>query len=170
MKKRGVSKGSLIIVSILIIFFLFGWYSNTYYNKVSIRLQEMPYGISEGEKNSPKDWIRDKQIMVYNNMVVLNISNVEWASYTDTNSMDPVLDETTNGLEIKPEKEEDITKGDIIVYKPGWADGLLVHRVLDVDKDEQGTYYTVKGDNSEIADPEKVRFNQVTGVVIGVLY
>lgn len=47
---------------------------------------------------------------------------------------------------------------------------LLVHRILAVSKDEQGTYYTVKGDNSEIADPEKIRFNQVTGVVIGVLY
>lgn len=130
----------------------------------------MPYGFFNSEKNSPKDRIKDGEILVYNSMVVLNVSNVEWSKYTNTNSMDPLLDETANGLEIKPETEEDITVGDVIVYKPSWDAGLIVHRVISIEEDEQGKYYIVKGDNSETADSEKVRFNQIVGVLVGVLY
>lgn len=155
-----------VILLILVIFFLFGWYSNNHYQKMFGELKEGDYG----EKDSPIDRIGDNQILVYDGMVVLNVSGVEWAKYTDTNSMDPLLDDTANGLEIRPETEEDIGVGDVIVYEPKWTQGLLAHRVISIGEDEQGTYYTVKGDNSESADPEKVRFNQISGVLVGVLY
>lgn len=155
-----------IVLLIIIIFFLFGWYSNYKYTRTFGELKYASYG----EKDSPIDRIDDKQILVYNGMVVLNVSGVEWAKYTDTNSMDPLLDDTANGLEIKPKSEGDIVVGDVIVYEPKWTQGLLAHRVISIGHDEQGTYYTVKGDNSESADPEKVRFNQISGVLVGVLY
>ena len=60
--------------------------------------------------------------------------------------------------------------GDVIVYEPSWDSGLIVHRVISIEEDEQGRYYVVKGDNSEIVDPEKVRFSQIVGVLVGVLY
>lgn len=155
----------IIVLLIIIIFFLFGWYSSNYYKTV---FDETKSGY--GEKPSPIDRIMDKQILVYNSMVVLNVSGVEWTKYTDTNSMDPLLDDTANGLEIRPETEKDITIGDVIVYEPTWTHGLLTHRIISIGEDEQGTYYIVKGDNSEAADPEKVRFNQISGVLVGVLY
>lgn len=170
MKKRGSSWKSLIVLFVIVGFFLFGWYSNTYYSRVSTELKAKPYGLLNSEKYSPKDRIKDKQLIVYDSMVVLNVSNVEWSQYTDTNSMDPVLDETANGLTIKPETEEDISIGDVVSYSPSWTQGILPHRVIDIGKDEHGRYYIVKGDNSEIADPEKVRFDQIEGVLIGVIY
>lgn len=169
MKKRGGSWNYIILV-VIISFFLFGWFSNNYYKKISLELKERPYGFFNSEKSSPKDRIKDREILVYNSMVVLNVSNVEWSKYANTNSMDPLLDETANGLEIKPETEEDIEVGDVIVYEPSWDSGLIVHRVISIEEDEQGRYYVVKGDNSEIVDPEKVRFSQIVGVLVGVLY
>jgi len=165
-KKRGVILRKSIVLLILIIFFLFGWYSNHKYTRTFGELK----GIGYGEKDSPANRISDDQILVYNSMVILNISGVEWAKYTDTKSMDPLLDDTVNGLEVRPESEEDIVVGDVIVYQPKWTQGLLAHRVISKGQDEQGTYYTVKGDNSKDADPEKVRFNQIQGVLVGVLY
>lgn len=152
-----------IVLLVLIVFFLFGWFSNNYYKTI---LNNEDYG----EKDSPGNRILDEQILVYNSMVVLNVSGAEWAKYDNTNSMDPLLDETANGLEVKPETEKDITVGDVIVYEPTWTHGLLAHRVISIEEDEQGVYYAVKGDNSEVADPEKVRFNQISGVLVGVLY
>ncbi len=170
MKKRGGSWKSLIFLVLVAGFFLFGWFSNNYYKKVSIELKERPYGFSSSEKYSPKDRIKSNQIIVYDSMVVLNISNIEWSEYEDTNSMDPLLDKHSNGLEVKPEKEEDITVGDVIVYKPKWASGFVIHRVVSINEDEQGRYYIVKGDNSDTVDPEKVRFDQVAGILVGIIY
>ncbi|MBU4502137.1 MAG: hypothetical protein KKA79_06070 [Nanoarchaeota archaeon] len=170
MKKRGMSRGNLIFLAVIVGFFLFGWYSNNYYYKLSADLSSSPYGLWNTEKYSPKGRIKDNQLLVYDSMVVLNVSKVEWSKYTDTNSMDPVLDETSNGLTIRPETEEDISVGDIISYSPSWTEGILPHRVVDIGEDEEGRYYIVKGDNSRTADPEKVRFNQIEGILIGVIY
>ncbi len=51
------------------------------------------------ELNSPSDWIKEKQIKVYPNQVVINVNNPFWASFTNTNSMDPFIDETSNAIE-----------------------------------------------------------------------
>ncbi len=165
-KKRGINLKKIAVLLIIIVFFLFGWYSNNHYKKMFDESNTSFYD----EKQSPMNRILDKQILVYNSMVVLNVSGVEWAKYTDTNSMDPLLGKDANGLELKPENENDITVGDIVVYEPKWTYGLLAHRVISIEKDEQGIYYTIKGDNSDTADPEKVRFNQISGVLVGVLY
>ena len=169
MKKRGNWK-KLIGVFVITCFFLFGWYANVYYKKSAIELNWGINNFSSSEKPLPLDRVKDGQILVYDSMVVLNISNVEWSKYDNTNSMNPLLDETSNGLEIKPETEDDIIVGDIIIYRPNWTIGLIIHRVISIEEDRQGKYYVVKGDNSQISDPEKVRFSQVEGVLLGILY
>ena len=44
------------------------------------------------ERASPSDWIKESQIAVYSNRVVLDIKDAVWAVFTDTNSMDPFFD------------------------------------------------------------------------------
>src|SRR3989338_9962450 len=77
------------------------------------------------EQHAPGDWIKEDQISVYNDRVILELQNPFWASFTDTNSMDPYLDETSNAVEIKPSHPDEIKIGDIIAYKASY--GVLVH-------------------------------------------
>ena len=121
------------------------------------------------EKNSPGDHIKENQIKVYNNKVELDIQNAIWSRFTDTNSMDPFLDSGSNGIEIIPSDVSEIKIGDIISYASAEG-GIVVHRVIEINEDEQGTYFIVKGDNNRIQDDEKVRFNQIKGILVGIIY
>ncbi len=117
---------------------------------------------------APADRVTPDQIKVYPNQIVLNVKGASWASFTPTHSMNPVLDEHTNALEVKPQSPLDIHLGDIIAYTSN--DGVIIHRVIEINSDAQGTYYIVKGDNNDIADPLKVRFTDIQGVVVAVIY
>ena len=124
--------------------------------------------IKAAEKLSPSDTIKEDQIKVYSDEVVINVSGAEWSEYTDTNSMDPVIDSGANGIVIKPKSESDLKIGDIVSYQQGID--LVVHRIVGIGSDELGTFYTMKGDNNSSSDPEKVRFNQVRYKTIAIIY
>ena len=131
--------------------------------------QQIPAALLGGqEQPSPTDWVSEKQIKVYPDRVILDVPHALWAGFTNTNSMDPLLDEQSNALEIKPDSGEQIQVGDVIAYKTNL--GVIIHRVIEKNLDSEGIYYTVKGDNSTFADPVKVRFADVQGVVVAVIY
>lgn len=122
------------------------------------------------ERPSPSDWISDKQVEVYSDRIILDIKDAQWAVFTNTNSMDPVIDEHASAIEIEPETEVDIEVGDIVSYKSDYADGTIIHRVVYKGKDEQGTYFVMKGDNNPTNDPGKVRFDQIKRVLVAIIY
>ena len=122
------------------------------------------------EKPSPFDRIKDSDIEVFNNKIVIDIKNSNWRKFIDSNSMDPLIDEGATTIEIKPKNEEEIKTGDIISYNVDEADYALVHRVMEIGNDEEGIYFITKGDNYYKEDSEKVRFSQVEGIVVGILY
>jgi hypothetical protein len=98
------------------------------------------------------------------------MENVQWASFTDTNSMDPVFDAGSNALEIVPKSSEDVHEGDIVSYKSTLIDGAIIHRVIETGEDEDGWYARMQGDNLDQEDPEKVRFDQIQRVVVAIIY
>jgi len=122
------------------------------------------------ERASPHDFITEKQIKVYKDRVVIMIDNPEWAAFTDTNSMDPVLDAESNAIEIVPRSTRDIHVGDIVSYKSRYADGTILHRVVEIGEDKDGWYCRMKGDNISKIDPEKIRFKQIQRVVVAIIY
>ncbi len=131
------------------------------------------YALSESdfitkERDSPSDWIKQDQIQVFNDKVILNIENSNWLYFADTNSMDPFLDVGSNAIQITPESPESIAVGDIITYYSG--DDLIIHRVVEKNEDDVGFYFTAQGDNNSFTDPVKVRFEDVNGVVVAVIY
>ena len=117
---------------------------------------------------SPSDWVTEEQIKVYKDSVVLDIKDATWAKFTDTNSMDPFFDEKSNAIEILPKHPEDIKVGDVISFRSSY--GTVIHRVIEVGEDSLGLYYLTKGDNNSYPDPFKVRFSDVRGVVVAVVY
>ena len=120
------------------------------------------------EKNSPADHIKENQIKVYGDRIELDVKNAIWSKFTDTNSMDPFLDDGSNGIEIIPSNESQIKIGDIISYESN--DGVIVHRVIAIGNDEEGKHFIVKGDNNPVQDPNKVRFSQIKGILVGIIY
>ena len=119
------------------------------------------------DKPSPADWVQEKDILIYNDRVVILVPNATLSSYAFSKSMDPLLDGTANGIEIKPNSPEDIHVGDIIAYEKDG--GLIVHRVIETGIDEQGWFCVTKGDNALQSDG-KVRFNQIYAITIMIIY
>lgn len=123
---------------------------------------------ADNERYSPNDRIRESQIHVYKDKIIIDLKDASWSSFVDTNSMDPVFDYGTNGFEVMPDTSDDIRIGDIISYE--YEDTIIAHRVVDIGEDKQGIYFITKGDNNIIKDPDKVRFWQVKGVLVGLIY
>ena len=122
------------------------------------------------EKQSPADRIKDSDINVFANSVRIDIKNAKWRTYIDSNSMDPLIDEGTTTIEIKPKNANEIKVGDIIAFNAEGYDYAFVHRVVEIGNDENGIYFVTKGDNYYKEDSDKVRFEDVEGVVVGILY
>lgn len=153
--------------------FLTGFLANFVYSNIENFDVENPLSLSlftPKEVNSPFNHIKQDQIHVYEDRIVIDIQGASWAEFTDTNSMDPVIDADANSIEITPVSTADIHVGDIISYKPENFNGYLIHRVIDINEDNDGWYAIVKGDNLKNPDPEKVRFEQISGVLVGVIY
>lgn len=159
-----ISRWSTVSLFILVMFIL----SVTV---LSLTNRQIPASLfAASEKSSPHDWVKEEQIKVYPDKIVLEIPNALWAGFTDTNSMDPFLDAEANAIEIKPQNHDSIQVGDVIAYTSKYGVGTIVHRVVQKGQDAEGTYYLVRGDNTTISDPFKVRYDQVEGVVVAVIY
>lgn len=148
----------VVILCLYGVFFLLGMYSSDYLNDMD----------KIGEKDSPQDWITQDKILVYENKVVINETNLSWASYSNTNSMDPVLDENANGLYKKINSEEELKVGDIISYVYG--NSTIVHRIIFIGQDNFGWYCITKGDNNAKQDPEKIRPYDINSVLVAIIY
>ncbi len=175
----GIFRGHWIVYMTIILAITAGWSGHSIYMDMKGNNLQTPqsflesvqslWSISAAELISPQDHIAEDAIRVYDDRVVLLIDNPLWSSFTDTNSMDPLLDEGANGIEIVPKSEEDIHLGDVISYKTEMGD-VVIHRVIEMNADNDGIYYVVKGDNNPLADLEKVRFSQIQGILVAVVY
>ena len=152
----------------LTIVFLLGVVSAYLIPQLAVATFEIP--LVAPERLSPSDYVKEDQIKVYDNRVVINVKGVKWSSFADTNSMDPIIDKGANALQIVPKNADDIEVGDIVSYKHQSSKTLIIHRVIVKDQDEKGVYFILKGDNNKVADPGKVRFDQIKKVLIGVIY
>jgi hypothetical protein len=117
---------------------------------------------------SPYDHIKEEQIKVFEDRIIIDVQGAEWANFADTNSMDPFLDQGSNALQLVPTSTDDIHVGDIVSYKRG--NSRIIHRVVFIGEDEEGTYYILKGDNNPTSDPGKVRFEQIDRVLFAIIY
>lgn len=117
---------------------------------------------------SPTDRVSEEDILVTDSYIRINVSNASWASFTDTNSMIPTLDIGSNSIEIDPKSEDDIFVGDIISFRYGNI--TIVHRIIEIKNDSEGKYFVTKGDNNIYPDPVNVRFPDIGGVVIAIIY
>ncbi len=122
------------------------------------------------EKHSPQDRILEEQILVFDDRVIINLDGATWATYADTNSMDPIFDSGANGIELPAQSPEDLQVGDVVSFVDPLGRGLVVHRIIAIGEDAEGWFARTRGDNNITSDPYKVRFDQIHGVLVGILY
>lgn len=147
----------MLLLGLVTVSFMMGWWTADLYHV-----------LVENEIHNPKDRIAEDQITVYNNSFIINTNlTLQWASYEDTNSMDPTIDKGVNGIEAIPNNQKDLQVGDIISYR--YKEMLITHRIIETGYDELGWYCITKGDNNPFLD-EKVRWNQVQAVLIAIIY
>ncbi len=129
---------------------------------------EIPFASASPEQLSPTDRVSEDQVLIFPDYILINIKNAKWASFADTNSMDPLIDKGANALQVIPQTPTEIQVGDVISYQH--EGDRIIHRVVYIGEDEQGWYCIVKGDNNKVSDPGKVRFDKIDRVLFGVLY
>ena len=120
------------------------------------------------ERDSPGDYIKEYQIHIYPDKVVIDVPNAILASFADTNSMDPVLDAGHNAIHVVPKRESDVQVGDIVSYKTPY--GSIIHRIIEINQDEEGWYAIFKGDNNPVPDPGRIRWNQIQRKAVAIIY
>tara|TARA_Y100000310_G_C20641542_1_gene794221 strand:- start:220 stop:663 length:444 start_codon:yes stop_codon:yes gene_type:complete len=122
------------------------------------------------EQSSPSDTIQENQILITDEGVFIQIQDAIWVQYSNTDSMDPLIDTTANGIEILVTEEVNLEVGDIVSYDAEWNDNLVSHRIIDSGTDSQGEYYILKGDNNLTQDPNKVRRDQIKYKLVAIVY
>lgn len=175
-------KGKAFLKAFVItLVFMLGFLTSNIYADLNTNTKENPSNINinnainlgynrTDEVASPSSWINEEQIGVYSQRVILDIKNPQWATFTDTHSMEPVLSSRSYAIEVVPESEDKIHVGDIVSYNSKYATGTIIHRVIDKGYDSDGVYFILKGDNNPEPDPGKIRFNQIQRVVVAIIY
>ncbi len=158
-----------IVFSVVLVAFVLSLTVFLFFNSQGkeIPLLKFPELGSVFDKPSPSDYVEEQNIRVYSDRIVIFVDNASISRYASTKSMDPVLDSTANGIEIPVSNKNQIHIGDIIAYE--LDNGLIVHRVIDIGSDKDGWYCITKGDNNSSQD-NKVRFEQIKFLTIGIIY
>jgi hypothetical protein len=151
----------LIFLFTLLLTFSLGMLATALVEEVTLVSASLP-------TSTPQDRIAQEHVRVYHDKIVIQVADARWASFADTNSMAPLFDHRSHALQVVPSSPEEISVGDIISYISGEL--IIIHRVVYIDEDQEGWYAIVKGDNNKVADPGKIRFEQIDRVVIGILY
>lgn len=66
---------------------------------------------------------------------------------------------------IKETGQLDIQKNDIITFRVN--DEIVTHKVVNIEVEDNQLVYTTKGDNNEVTDLCKIRYDQIEGKYIG---
>ena len=129
-----------------------------------------PFSGEERVEHAFPDRIASEQIKVYEDKVVIDVQGATFAPIKGTGSMEPQLHPQAHTLEVMPSSQGDIEVGDIISFYEESVNELIIHTVIETGVDKEGWFARTKGVNNPEADPWKVRFDMIEGVVIGVLY
>jgi len=124
----------------------------------------MPTSIFE---NTPET-VNIDDITLQDDKAIIILNNSHLSIFANTSSMIPAINHNTKALEVTPISASTLHIGDIISYQLD-AD-IIVHRIIDIGFDSDGFYAITKGDNNNVVDPNKVRFSQIKGEVIALIY
>lgn len=124
-------------------------------------------GVTGLAVDTPSDFVEDDKITIYDDRVVIELSNAKLSTYGSTGSMLPTLGAGVNGVSVVLESPDEIEVGDIVSFRRGRD--LVVHRVVRKGLDDEGIYFVTKGDNSPV-DDGKIRFDDIERKLVALIY
>ncbi|MEM4755579.1 MAG: signal peptidase I [Candidatus Woesearchaeota archaeon] len=110
---------------------------------------------------------KETVITITKKEVILGLPDAQVVTFSDTKSMEPTIKATAKGI-IVPVTIEMLQPGDIIVFS--YHSHVIVHRIIAIENDEQGTYLITKGDNLKNQDPVKIRQEHIIGKLVALIY
>lgn len=154
-----------LLISAIILAFITGFLAC--YLTSNIYNTETPYSGLANLQGQPGDWVKENNIQVFNDKIVIYVDNAILSRYAGTGSMLPTFGDSANGIRIIPNSAEEIKIGDIVSFERNNL--MVVHRVVEKGTDENGTWFVTKGDNNSESD-EKIYFENIKYVTIGIIY
>ena len=118
-------------------------------------------------ENTPETINKDL-IIIENDRVIINENASYLSIFANTSSMIPTINHNTKAIEVMPKNYNELHIGDIIAYR--LDNDIIVHRIIDIGFDEDGFYAVTKGDNNNVVDPNKIRFQDIIGKVLVLIY
>jgi hypothetical protein len=131
---------------------------------------EKQFNTSISVETSPFNRIGKDDVKVYSDRVVIYVNKAFTAGFTESKSMYPFINEDVYALEIRPNNRSELKVGDVIGFESKAFNTTIIHRIIEIGSDEQGWYALTKGDNNPATDPGKVRFEDIRGVLVGLIY
>ncbi|HLD12212.1 MAG TPA: S26 family signal peptidase [Candidatus Nanoarchaeia archaeon] len=148
-----------LFIGILIIGLCLGYITNDLLTNPTLILEQPTPGLPE--QPSPQQRITLEDITQTTNDLTIHKPATLLVHYTNTNSMDPTLDENSIGIEL-PYTNQQLHEGDIISYD--YEGQRLVHRIQTIN----GNTLTLQGDNSNTS--HTITDKNIKGILIGILY
>ena len=105
-----------------------------------------------------------KEIATYIIIIIIGIVIAQHMNVVVSGSMEPVL--YRGDIVIIDSNPSNVQVGDIVVYKATWFNQPVIHRVIEIGKDQNNnTAMITKGDNNPSPDPALVYPNQIISKV-----
>jgi len=164
----GINKTYVKELSVILFMFLLGvgFANGIQYIHIS---EENPLSLTLiGSPTPPSSTLNSNDIEIHPEKIIINIPGASISRYAATGSMLPVLNEASKGIKIPVTDPEQLHIGDIVTYENTKGD-LIIHRIVSIGLDENGTFYLTKGDNN-LAIDAKVRYEQIKYKLIALVY
>jgi len=115
------------------------------------------------------------EIIAYIIVIIVGLLIAQHMNVVVSESMEPLLYrgdivvvEKANFLGINEFDPNDVEVGDVVVYQATWFPNPVIHRVINVSEINGSKYFTIKGDNNPVEDPELVSPYQITERVVKI--
>jgi hypothetical protein len=119
-----------------------------------------------------ENWVQTQRFKWPYTCTLFYNSTIALRQIGPSGSMWPALEGGGYVLFTNISRPDQLSTGDIIIFSSR-VDGKeieIVHRIIAVNESAGLYFYTTKGDNNTVQDPEQIRFEDIVGKVIGVLY
>ncbi|HML04342.1 MAG TPA: signal peptidase I [Methanobacterium sp.] len=108
-----------------------------------------------------------KEIATYIVIIIIGIVVAQHMNVVVSGSMEPVL--YRGDIVIIDNNPGTVQVGDIVVYHATWYPQPVIHRVIKIGQDQNGTTaMLIKGDNNPAPDPYLVYPNQIVSKVVSI--
>jgi signal peptidase I, archaeal type len=108
-----------------------------------------------------------KEIATYIAIILIGIIVAQHMNVVVSGSMEPVM--YRGDIVIIDTNPSTIQVGDIIVYKATWINEDVIHRVIAIGTESNGsTVLETKGDNNPVPDPALVYPDQILSKVVSI--